>query len=116
MNVGLRVTYLYHDVDVIEVRVTAGNERFRGSTNVYVETDGLLGAAAALKGFPNDHKDKREIMFGLASPKFRRDVKLAAKRGKNMDKLRSLILSLVEGEELPPQLQGPSARAPFTDS
>jgi hypothetical protein len=58
MTVGLKVTYLYHDVDIIEVRVTAENGRFRGSTDVYVVTDGLLEGAAALQGFPKDRRDK----------------------------------------------------------
>jgi mRNA interferase YafQ len=34
---------------------------------------------------------------------FRRDVKLAEKRGKDMSKLRELILLLVEGVPLPPR-------------
>ena len=29
MSVGLQVTYLYHDVDVVEVRVTVDNACFR---------------------------------------------------------------------------------------
>jgi mRNA interferase YafQ len=34
---------------------------------------------------------------------FRRDVKLAERRGKDMTKLRELILLLIEGEPLPPR-------------
>ncbi len=34
---------------------------------------------------------------------FRRDVKLAQKRGKDMAKLRELILLLIEGGPLPPR-------------
>ena len=34
---------------------------------------------------------------------FRRDVKLAVKRGKNTDKLRELILLLEQGAPLPPR-------------
>jgi mRNA interferase YafQ len=34
---------------------------------------------------------------------FRRDVKLAQKRGKDMAKLRELILLLIEGGPLPPK-------------
>jgi mRNA interferase YafQ len=34
---------------------------------------------------------------------FRRDVKLAQKRGKDMAKLREVILLLVEGRPLPPR-------------
>ncbi len=70
MNVGLRVTYLYHDIDLIEVRITAENAAFRGSANVYVGTDGLLEAAATLEGFPKDRQDTREVIFGAAGPKF----------------------------------------------
>ena len=34
---------------------------------------------------------------------FRRDVKLAQRRGKDMSKLRELILLLAEGQPLPPR-------------
>jgi hypothetical protein len=51
MNVGLKVAYLYHDGDVIEVRITAENANFRGTADVYVGTDGLLEVAAVLEGF-----------------------------------------------------------------
>jgi mRNA interferase YafQ len=34
---------------------------------------------------------------------FRRDVKLAQKRGKDMTKLKALILLLIEGDLLPPR-------------
>ena len=50
MNAGLKVTYLYHDGDIIEVRIVAENVSFRGSADVYVGTDGLLEAAAVLEG------------------------------------------------------------------
>jgi hypothetical protein len=43
---GLKVTYLYHDGDIIEVRIIAQNASFRGSADVSVATDGLLEAAA----------------------------------------------------------------------
>jgi mRNA interferase YafQ len=36
---------------------------------------------------------------------FKRDVKLAVKRGKDMAKLRDLLLLLVEGKPLPPRYQ-----------
>jgi hypothetical protein len=70
MNVGLKVTYLYHDGDIIEVRIVAENALFRGSADVYVGTDGLLEAAAVLEGFPKDRRDSREVIFGSAGPKF----------------------------------------------
>ena len=70
MSVGLKVTYLYHDIDLIEVRIKAENAAFRGSANVYVGTDGLVEAAAALEGFPKDRRDTREVVFGASGPKF----------------------------------------------
>ena len=39
----------------------------------------------------------------IRGAQFRRDVKLAERRGKNMSKLRELILLLVEGDPLPPR-------------
>ena len=39
----------------------------------------------------------------IRGAQFRRDVKLAERRGKNMSKLRELILLLVEGYPLPPR-------------
>ena len=70
MNAGLKVAYLYHDGDIIEVRIVAENLSFRGSADVYVGTDGLLDAAAVLEGFPKDRQDTREVVFGAAGPKF----------------------------------------------
>jgi len=68
MNAGLKVTYLYHDLDLIEVRITAENTAFRGSADVYVGTDGLLEATAVLEGFPKDRRDTRQVAFGVAGP------------------------------------------------
>jgi mRNA interferase YafQ len=39
----------------------------------------------------------------IRSTRFKRDVKLAEKRGKDMAKLRELILLLVEASPLPPR-------------
>jgi hypothetical protein len=60
MKVGLKVSYLWHDNDVIELRAVAENPEFRGSADVYVETDGLSEAAITLAGFPRDRFDKRQ--------------------------------------------------------
>lgn len=69
MSTGLKVAYLWHDNDVIEVRVSAENARFRGTANVYVGTDGLVEAAAALAGFPKHSRDKREVICGAVGKK-----------------------------------------------
>jgi len=42
----------------------------------------------------------REVILGT---QFKRDVKLAEKRGKDTAKLRSLVLLLAEGAPLPPR-------------
>lgn len=39
----------------------------------------------------------------ISGAQFRRDVKLAQKRGKDMAKLREIVLLLVEGKPLPPR-------------
>ena len=70
MSTGLKVTYLWHDNDVIEIRVTVENARFRGTADTYVGTDGLLEAAAKLEGFPANRGDKREVIFGAEGKGF----------------------------------------------
>jgi hypothetical protein len=70
MRTGLKVTYLWHDNDVIEVRVTVENSRFRGMADAYVGTDELLAAAATLAGFPVNGADKREVIFGAEGKGF----------------------------------------------
>jgi hypothetical protein len=64
MIAGLQFTYLYHDFDLIEVRIVAQNRRFGGTADVYEGTGELLEAAALLSGFPIDPTDKREFVFG----------------------------------------------------
>jgi len=39
----------------------------------------------------------------IEGAQFRRDVKLARKRGKDMAKLREIVLLLIEGNPLPPR-------------
>jgi hypothetical protein len=69
MNVGLKISYLWHDNDVIELRVVAENSEFRGSADVYVDTDWLSATTSILAGFPRDRLDKREITLGANGPK-----------------------------------------------
>ncbi|HTF66154.1 MAG TPA: hypothetical protein VK638_26050 [Edaphobacter sp.] len=70
MNVALKVAYLWHDHDVIEVRVQVENVEFRGTADVYVGAGELLEAAALLEGFPSDNLDKREVVFGATGKEF----------------------------------------------
>jgi mRNA interferase YafQ len=39
----------------------------------------------------------------ISGTRFRRDVKLAQRRGRDMSKLRALILLLIDGNPLPPR-------------
>ena len=43
------------------------------------------------------------MRYPILGAKFRRDVKLAQRRGKDMSKLRVLILLLIDGNPLPPR-------------
>lgn len=70
MNVGLQITYLYDDTDIIEVRIVVENQFFRGTADVYVGKGQLSEAAAALEGFPKDRSDKREVILGSSGPHF----------------------------------------------
>lgn len=51
----------------------------------------------------------------VSGAQFQRDVKLARKRGKNMAKLRELILLLSEGASLPPRYKDHPLRGNWQD-
>ena len=70
MIAGLKVTYLYHDGDIIKVRIIAENHSFSRLRTSCHEPDGLLEAAAVLDEFPTGLQDTREVVFGAAGPKF----------------------------------------------
>ena len=70
MDTGLKVVYLWHDMDVIEVRIAVENANFRGTADVYVGAGGLLDAASLLTNFPVSNRDKREVVFGTAGKGF----------------------------------------------
>lgn len=64
MSLGLQLKYLWHDIDVYEFDVSASNGRFSGAAKTYVSIGGLAEAAGALKGFPRELSDVRELQFG----------------------------------------------------
>lgn len=66
MAEGLKVTYLWHDNDVLEVRLAAQNIEFRGTADVYIGTSGLGEIAAQLSGFPTSNTDRRVVALGAA--------------------------------------------------
>ncbi|MGJ0620166.1 MAG: type II toxin-antitoxin system YafQ family toxin [Methylocystis sp.] len=43
------------------------------------------------------------MLTPVRSGRFKKDVKLAEKRGKDMGKLKAILLQLMEGRQLPPE-------------
>ena len=68
MERGLRVRYLYHDNDILEVEVSAFNGRFAGAAPLYVGRDELSRSADAIRGFPASRSDEREFTWGAFGP------------------------------------------------
>jgi len=64
VSIGLQLKYLWHDVDVFEVKVMASNGEFSGAAKTYVSIGAFAEAAEVLKGFPRDLSDVRELKFG----------------------------------------------------
>jgi hypothetical protein len=64
MTAALQIKYLWHDVDVYKVRVAASNGNFSGGADVFLSIGGIAEAASALKGFPVNPSDSRELQFG----------------------------------------------------
>ena len=68
MDRCIQLSYRYHDVDVVELKVSAWNGSFGGSTCLYVGQGELAGTATLLAGFPVTLSDRREITFGAFGP------------------------------------------------
>lgn len=64
MTERVQVAFLWNDNDLLEVRISAWNGRFGGTTDVYLAIDGLAKAAEKIDSFPRNPHDKREIQFG----------------------------------------------------
>ena len=62
--------YLWHDIDVFEVEVSASNGNFSGAAKTYVGINYLAEAAEMLEGFPNNVSDIRELQFGASGREF----------------------------------------------
>lgn len=56
--------------DVFEMRISAWNGLYGGSTDAYVERSQLQEAAARLEGFPAGPADTREVIFGAFGVEF----------------------------------------------
>jgi hypothetical protein len=64
MEKSLIISYAYHDVDILELRVSAWNGCFGGTTNLYVGRSELDTIVEAIEGFPIDPADEREVTLG----------------------------------------------------
>jgi hypothetical protein len=53
MEIGLQLEVIYQDNDLVEVRVSAWNSLFGGSSDVYLNKGELRELAGKLRGFPN---------------------------------------------------------------
>ena len=70
MVIGLLIKFLWSDIDVIEIRISASNGEFSGTADAYIGWDGLAQAASVLAGFPNSINDVRELTLGTMDPGF----------------------------------------------
>ena len=70
MESGLKIRYLWHDVDVMELEVSASGEKFSAFARPYVSHDALKESAAILEGFPQVSSDVRELFFGNFGDEF----------------------------------------------
>jgi hypothetical protein len=70
MEIGFKFEVRWSDADVFEIRISAWNGAFGGSTAVYVPIGGLKEAAAKVEGFPRHPSDNRELQFGAFGPEW----------------------------------------------
>jgi hypothetical protein len=70
MEKALIISYAYHDVDILELRVSAWNGRFGGTTSLYVGRAELGNIVETMKGFPLDPRDERQVILGAFGAKF----------------------------------------------
>jgi hypothetical protein len=67
---GFWLDVIYHDSDLLQLRVTAWNGAFGGATELYVAIGELEQIAVKLAGFPKSFADAREFVLGAFGPEF----------------------------------------------
>ncbi|MGA2166859.1 MAG: hypothetical protein ABSG62_01520 [Terracidiphilus sp.] len=70
MSTGLEIRYLWHDIDVYKLCVSASSGAFSGGTELYTSLGALAEAASTLQGFPVDTSDIRKLQFGAFEREF----------------------------------------------
>jgi hypothetical protein len=58
---GIRISVIYTDEHLIELRVMASNGTFAGQADVYADADAPAEFARVLRGFPASRSDTREF-------------------------------------------------------
>ena len=61
---GVRISVIYTDEHLIELRVSASNGAFAGQADVYADSEAPAELAAVLRGFPKSQDDVREFELG----------------------------------------------------
>src|SRR5580692_1693783 len=69
MDRSVQLSYRYHDSDVVELKVSAWDGRFGGSTCRYVGRGDLADKATLMARFPAGLDERREVRFGGFGPK-----------------------------------------------
>jgi hypothetical protein len=66
--VGLTITSVWDDEDVLLLEISASNGPFAGTVQAYAAVDAPSRWSAVLAGFPANREDEREIVTGAFSP------------------------------------------------
>src|SRR5687767_14654306 len=61
---GVRISVIYTDEHLIELRISASNGVFAGQADVYADSGAPAEFAVALRGFPKTQGDVREFELG----------------------------------------------------
>lgn len=64
MSTGIQFEVIWNDREILEVRISASNNEFAGSVDLYTSTEQISKYASKLDGFPNTPSDTREIVLG----------------------------------------------------
>ncbi len=68
MDQCVQLSHYYDDTDMVQLKVSAWNGTFAGSTLVYIGHGDQASTATLLAGFPVDLEDCREVTFGAFGP------------------------------------------------
>ena len=60
---AIHLKKIWEDSDLIEVRLSAASEHFRGEVEVYATYDDIARVAMRLAGFPAGSQDRRDFEF-----------------------------------------------------